>query len=107
MNQRAFNKYHLIQPRAASVFYRPVTFLTDLCVPVTSNGRLPRADISVTSQHFEGRRLSSSVNSQETEALTEQNTTRFSMQRHNIAEIHSSAQRITASLDTIIFFLAS
>lgn len=54
------------------MLYRPGTLLTDLYVPVTSHSRLPRADISVTSQHFEGRRLSSSINSQETEALTGQ-----------------------------------
>ena len=80
-------------------------FLTDLYVPVTSHGGLPGADIGVTSQHFEGRRLSGSINSQKTKALTGQKRIRLSMRGHILlkywrqsAETHSLLQPIDIPL---------
>lgn len=52
-------------------------------VPVPRHSGLPRAGIRVTSQHFEGGRLSSSVNSQQTEALTAQKAIRLTHRRWN------------------------
>lgn len=49
--------------------------LTDLNVPVAGHRGLPGADVGVASQHFEGRRLSSPIDSQEAEALTGQKET--------------------------------
>ena len=43
-------------------------------VPIASHGGLSGADVSFTSQHFEGRRLPGSVNSQQTKALKAQTT---------------------------------
>lgn len=43
-----------------------------MVVPVPHHSGLPRADVCVASQHFEGGRLSSSVNPQQAEALTAQ-----------------------------------
>lgn len=46
--------------------------------PVPRHTGVPRADVCVTRQHFEGGRLSSSVNSQQTEALLAQKAIRLS-----------------------------
>lgn len=50
----------------------PVVLYRQLVLPVPRHRGVPRADVRVTRQHFEGGRLSSSVNSQQTEALLAQ-----------------------------------
>lgn len=54
-----------------------------MVVPVPRHSGLPRAGVRVTSQHFEGGRLSSPVNSQQTEALMAQKAIRLTHTRWN------------------------
>lgn len=56
---------------------------SQMVVPVPRHSGLPRAGIRVTSQHFESGRLSSSVNSQQSEALMAQKAIRLTHRRWN------------------------